>query len=76
MDAIQITTQPTNQSILPVKKEMISPSPDELVMKPTPIPAEDRMKQVISPQLLKGLLSLVVPGNRSGNAEHSLDITA
>ena len=48
--------------------------PDKLVMKPSPVLPEDRMKQVISPELMKGLLSLVIPGNHSANNEHSIDI--
>lgn len=42
---------------------------DELVMKPSPVSAEERMSQVISPEQMKDLLSMIVSSRFSSFSE-------
>ncbi|TGL59581.1 hypothetical protein [Leptospira sarikeiensis] len=42
---------------------------DELVMKPSPVSAEERMSQVISPEQMKDLLSMIVSSRFSSSPE-------
>ncbi|EQA43564.1 hypothetical protein LEP1GSC050_1435 [Leptospira broomii serovar Hurstbridge str. 5399] len=44
------------------------PKPEELVMKPSPVSAEERMSQVISPEQMKDLLSMIVHSRFSANS--------
>ncbi|AXX15835.1 MULTISPECIES: hypothetical protein [Leptospira] len=49
--------------------------PEELVMKPSPISLEERMNQVISPEQMKNLLSMMVRSRMSENpADHKIDV--
>lgn len=45
------------------------PKGDELVMKPTPVSAEERLSQVISPEQMKDLLSMIVSSRFSSFSE-------
>ncbi|TGK02312.1 hypothetical protein EHO58_16870 [Leptospira selangorensis] len=45
------------------------PKGDELVMKPTPVSAEERLSQVISPEQMKDLLSMIVSSRFSSVSE-------
>lgn len=45
------------------------PKADELVMKPSPVSAEERMSQVISPEQMKDLLSMIVSSRFSSLSE-------
>ncbi|PJZ26174.1 hypothetical protein CH352_06235 [Leptospira hartskeerlii] len=42
---------------------------DELVMKPSPVSAEERLSQVISPEQMKDLLSMIVSSRFSSVSE-------
>ncbi|MCG6193325.1 hypothetical protein LFX25_08735 [Leptospira sp. FAT2] len=49
--------------------------PEELVMKPSPVSLEERMNQVISPEQMKNLLSMMVRSRMSENAtDHKIDV--
>ncbi len=50
------------------------PGPEELVMKPTPISAEERMSQVISPEQMKDLLSMIVRSRFSSQNEGKIGV--
>ncbi|TGJ99249.1 hypothetical protein EHO59_15335 [Leptospira semungkisensis] len=49
------------------------PSPDELVMKPSPVSAEERMSQVISPEQMKDLLSMIVSSRFSSSPKGKIE---
>ncbi|EMO90129.1 hypothetical protein [Leptospira noguchii] len=49
--------------------------PEELVMKPSPVSFEERMNQVISPEQMKNLLSMMTRSRMSENLnDHKIDI--
>ncbi|EKR18060.1 hypothetical protein RBB68_08925 [Leptospira interrogans] len=49
--------------------------PEELVMKPSPVSFEERMNQVISPEQMKDLLSMMTRSRMSENLNnHKIDI--
>ncbi|EMY77651.1 hypothetical protein LEP1GSC060_1188 [Leptospira weilii serovar Ranarum str. ICFT] len=49
--------------------------PEKLVMKPSPVSFEERMNQVISPEQMKNLLSMMVRSRMSENAvDHKIDV--
>lgn len=49
--------------------------PEELVMKPSPVSFEERMNQVISPEQMKNLLSMMTRSRMSENLNnHKIDI--
>ncbi|EMN89693.1 MULTISPECIES: hypothetical protein [Leptospira] len=49
--------------------------PEELVMKPSPVSFEERMNQVISPEQMKDLLSMMVRSRMSENpTDHKIDV--
>ncbi|AXR68894.1 hypothetical protein [Leptospira mayottensis] len=49
--------------------------PEELVMKPSPISFEERMNQVISPEQMKNLLSMMIRSRMSENpTDHKIDV--
>ncbi|MBW0434715.1 hypothetical protein HGB47_13930 [Leptospira yasudae] len=49
--------------------------PEELVMKPSPVSFEERMNQVISPEQMKNLLSMMVRSRMSETAaDHKIDV--
>ncbi|ASV11628.1 MULTISPECIES: hypothetical protein [Leptospira] len=47
--------------------------PEELVMKPSPISFEERMNQVISPEQMKDLLSMMMR-SRMSETDHKIDV--
>ncbi|TGK14728.1 hypothetical protein EHO61_16795 [Leptospira fluminis] len=47
------------------------PEPEELVMKPSPVSTEERMSQVISPEQMKDLLSMIVSSRFSRETNES-----
>lgn len=48
---------------------------EELVMKPSPVSFEERMNQVISPEQMKNLLSMMTRSRMSENLnDHKIDI--
>lgn len=54
------------------------PEIDELVMKPSPVTAEERLSQVISPEQMKDLLSMIVrsrfsASDKGSNTGHRFD---
>ncbi|AYV54269.1 hypothetical protein [Leptospira kmetyi] len=56
----------------PEKNEI---KPEELVMKPSPVSFEERMNQVISPEQMKNLLSMMVRSRMSENpTDHKIDV--
>ncbi|MBM9501790.1 hypothetical protein JWG44_16155 [Leptospira sp. 201903071] len=49
--------------------------PEELVMKPSPVSFEERMNQVISPEQMKNLLSMMVRSRMSDDSSvHKIDV--
>ncbi|PJZ55985.1 hypothetical protein [Leptospira barantonii] len=60
------------QKTKPEKNEI---KPEELVMKPSPVSFEERMNQVISPEQMKNLLSMMVRSRMSENpTDHKIDV--
>ncbi|MDF3821666.1 hypothetical protein P3G55_17310 [Leptospira sp. 96542] len=54
-------------------KEKEKVKPEDLVLKPTPIPLEERMNQIISPEEVKDLLSLITRTPLPEKKEHKVD---
>ncbi|TGK04093.1 hypothetical protein EHQ53_02805 [Leptospira langatensis] len=50
-----------------------NPSPDDLVMRPSPVSAEERMSQVISPEQMKDLLSMIVSSRFSSSPKGKME---
>ncbi|WP_061248464.1 hypothetical protein [Leptospira alstonii] len=49
--------------------------PEKLVMKPSPVSFEERMNQVISPEQMKNLLSMMIRSRMSENlTDHKIDV--
>jgi len=55
-------------------REAANVKPEQMVMKPSPVSSDDRMNQVISAEVMKSLLSMIIPGGISANNEHSVDV--
>lgn len=63
------------QSAPALSREKQEIKPEELVMKPSPVSFEERMNQVISPEQMKNLLSMMVRSRLSDEvAEHKIDV--
>lgn len=57
------------------KSEKNEIKPEELVMKPSPVSFEERMNQVISPEQMKNLLSMMVRSRMSETTtDHKIDV--
>ncbi|AOP34000.1 hypothetical protein A0128_09210 [Leptospira tipperaryensis] len=57
------------------KTEKNKIKPEELVMKPSPVSFEERMNQVISPEQMKNLLSMMVRSRMSDDSSaHKIDV--
>ncbi|MBM9578692.1 hypothetical protein JWG45_16215 [Leptospira sp. 201903070] len=57
------------------EKEKNEIKPEELVMKPSPVSFEERMNQVISPEQMKNLLSMMVRSRMSDDSTaHKIDV--
>ncbi|TGK35165.1 hypothetical protein EHQ12_15010 [Leptospira gomenensis] len=66
------TASPEPSESLREKQEI---KPEELVMKPSPVSFEERMNQVISPEQMKNLLSMMVRSRMGEDvAEHKIDV--
>ncbi|TGM59955.1 hypothetical protein [Leptospira adleri] len=62
-------------SFPPSKAEKNEIKPEELVMKPSPVSFEERMNQVISPEQMKNLLSMMVRSRMSDDSSvHKIDV--
>ncbi|TGK13844.1 hypothetical protein EHO60_00345 [Leptospira fletcheri] len=61
-----------NSKIESGKKKL--PEPEELVMKPSPVSTEERMSQVISPEQMKDLLSMIVSSRFSRESNESMPV--
>ncbi|XDD51810.1 hypothetical protein AB3N59_08865 [Leptospira sp. WS92.C1] len=61
--------------VLKSKSEKKEIKPEELVMKPSPVSFEERMNQVISPEQMKNLLSMMVRSRMSEDPSgHKIDV--
>ncbi|RHX90560.1 hypothetical protein [Leptospira stimsonii] len=64
---------PENVPLQKAEKNEIKP--EELVMKPSPVSFEERMNQVISPEQMKNLLSMMVRSRMSDDSSvHKIDV--
>ena len=70
MDIQMIQSTPSTYQLIPDSKLRNSENARNARAK-----TEERLDQVISPEMMKGLLNLIVPGNQAINNEHSVDIT-